>query len=151
MGICHGWAPAAFMVQRPTKMVEVLAADGKTKIKFYPSDIKALANNPNGFSKDSWVPYLGVSYELTHLGTNASQKGEFMPMVANDGPHYGDNVKLNGPGKYRLKLTISPPSENKHAHFGRHTDKETGTGEWFKIFNVEYDFTYAGTGKKGAY
>lgn len=44
MGICHGWAPAAFMVQRPTKMVEVLAADGKTKIKFYPSDIKALAS-----------------------------------------------------------------------------------------------------------
>ena len=32
------------MVQRPTKVVEVLAADGKTKIKFYPSDIKALAS-----------------------------------------------------------------------------------------------------------
>lgn len=44
MGICHGWAPASFMVQRPTKAVEVLAADGKTKIKFYPSDIKALAS-----------------------------------------------------------------------------------------------------------
>ena len=44
MGICHGWAPASYMVQRPTKAVEVLAADGKTKIKFYPSDIKALAS-----------------------------------------------------------------------------------------------------------
>ena len=28
-----------------------------------------------------------------------------MPMVANDGPHYGDNVKLAGPGKYTLKLS----------------------------------------------
>jgi hypothetical protein len=44
MGICHGWAPASFMVQRPTKVIEVLAADGKTKIKFYPADIKALAS-----------------------------------------------------------------------------------------------------------
>jgi len=44
MGICHGWAPAAFMVQRPQKTVTVTAADGTTKIKFYPSDIKALAS-----------------------------------------------------------------------------------------------------------
>lgn len=44
MGICHGWAPAAFMLQRPTKAVEAMAADGKTRIKFYPSDIKALAS-----------------------------------------------------------------------------------------------------------
>lgn len=43
MGICHGWAPAAFMVQRPTKMVEATAANG-TKIKFYPSDMKALSS-----------------------------------------------------------------------------------------------------------
>ena len=49
-----------------------------------------------------------------------------MPMVANDGPHYGDNVKMMGPGKYRLILTIAPPDENPHAHFGRHVDKETG-------------------------
>ena len=30
-------------------------------------------------------------------------------------------------------------------------DKETGVGPWFKPFTVEYDFTYAGVGKKGAY
>ncbi|MCS6914505.1 MAG: hypothetical protein RMK29_13350 [Myxococcales bacterium] len=43
MGQCHGWAPAAFMIPRPKKVVEVTAADGTTKIKFYPADIKALA------------------------------------------------------------------------------------------------------------
>ena len=32
------------MIQRPTKAIEVPAADGKTKIKFYPSDVKALAS-----------------------------------------------------------------------------------------------------------
>lgn len=44
MGICHGWAPAAYMLRRPCKVVEALAADGKTVVRFYPSDIKALAS-----------------------------------------------------------------------------------------------------------
>ena len=44
MGICHGWAPASFMVPRPKKSIEVTAFDGHTKVKFYPSDLKALAS-----------------------------------------------------------------------------------------------------------
>lgn len=44
MGICHGWAPAAFMLERPTSVVNVVAADGETVIPFYPSDIKALGS-----------------------------------------------------------------------------------------------------------
>jgi len=30
-------------------------------------------------------------------------------------------------------------------------DKETGVGAWFKPFTVEYDFAFAGVGKKGGY
>ena len=115
------------------------------------SDIKAAKDNKNGFAQGDWIPYLAVAYELTKLDGNETRKGEFMPMVAKDGPHYGDNVKMMGPGKYRLTLTIAPPDENKHAHFGRHVDKETGVAPWFKTFAVEYEFTYAGIGKKGAY
>ena len=74
-----------------------------------------------------------------------------MPMVASDGPHYGDNIKLEGAGKYKLKYTILPPSANQHAHFGRHVDKETGVGPWFKPIELNYEFAYAGTGKKGGY
>ncbi len=114
------------------------------------ADIKAAKGNPNGFAEGDWIPYLVVNYELTREG-GPTQKGAFMPMVANDGPHYGDNVKLSGPGKYKLKLVIAPPSANTHAHFGRHVDKETGVGEWFKPIAVEFEFPYAGTGKKGAY
>ncbi len=44
MGICDGWAPAAFMEQRPIKKVTVPAADGQTQLEFYPSDIRALAS-----------------------------------------------------------------------------------------------------------
>ncbi len=42
MGICHGWAPASFMIPRPERAIQVLAADGKTELKFYPSDLKGL-------------------------------------------------------------------------------------------------------------
>jgi hypothetical protein len=44
MGICDGWAPASYMLPRPTKPVTVHAADGDIQITFYPADIKALAS-----------------------------------------------------------------------------------------------------------
>ncbi len=43
MGICHGWAPAAYMLDRPTNAITLTTPDGRTPIDFYPSDIKALA------------------------------------------------------------------------------------------------------------
>ena len=115
------------------------------------ADIKATKGNANGFPEGEWVPYLVVRYELTKAVGGQVIKGELMPMVANDGPHYGDNVKLAGPGRYKLTLTVSPPGANAHAQFGRHVDKETGVGPWFKTFSVDYEFVFAGTGKKGAY
>lgn len=114
------------------------------------ADIHATKGNKNGFAEGDWIPYLIVKYELEKVG---GQKitGEMMPMVASDGPHYGDNVKLSGPGKYKLKLSILPQSFNKASMFGRHTDKETGVGPWFREFDLNYEFAYAGTGKKGGY
>lgn len=113
------------------------------------ADIRALADNPNGFEEGAWIPYLTVKFEIAKIGGTQKTSGVFMPMVANDGPHYGDNVKLFGPGKYRVKYTILPPSAE--SHFGRHTDRLTGVRPWFKPFDVEYEFTYVGVGKKGGY
>ena len=113
------------------------------------TDIKATASNKNGFADGEWVPALDLHYELVKLDSNQKVAGPMMAMVANDGPHYGDNVKLLGPGKYTLTLNVGPPAAS--SHFGRHTDKETGVAPWFKPFNLSYDFTYAGIGKKGGY
>jgi hypothetical protein len=44
VGICHGWAPASYMLDRPRNSITVTAADGITRINFYPSDIKALSS-----------------------------------------------------------------------------------------------------------
>ena len=34
MGICHGWAAASFMMDRPQKKVTLKAYDGKTDLIF---------------------------------------------------------------------------------------------------------------------
>jgi uncharacterized protein involved in high-affinity Fe2+ transport len=110
-------------------------------------DVKAAKGNTNGFAQGDWIPYLKVTYVLTKVDGGQTKKGSLMPMVANDGPHYGDNAKMFGPGKYKMSISVAPPGMD----FGRHVDKETGVGPWFKPITTEWEFTYAGTGKKGAY
>lgn len=43
MGICHGWAPASYMLARPRHVVTVTSPEG-VAIRFFPADIKALAS-----------------------------------------------------------------------------------------------------------
>jgi uncharacterized protein involved in high-affinity Fe2+ transport len=118
------------------------------------ADIHALANNANGYPEGAWIPFLQVRYEITKLASGEKISGDFMPMAASDGPHYGDNVKLAGPGKYKVRYTIYPPNANENPlgrHFGRHTDRATGVRPWFGTFDVEWEFTYAGVGKNRGY
>lgn len=65
MGLCHGWAAASYMLPRPLAAVEALAADGKTKIRFFPADIKALATL-------LWSKAPG---EVRHAGGRCNTKG----------------------------------------------------------------------------
>lgn len=115
------------------------------------ADIRATRDNVNGFAEGDWIPNLTIEYTLTKLDDNGQTGGVFMPMVASDGPHYGDNVKLMGAGKYRVVYKIASVAPGTASYLGRHVDKETGVGAWPETFTVEYEFTYAGTGKKGAY
>ena len=127
------------------------AADSDVHLE---ADIHALAGNANGYAEGVWIPFLLVRYEIARVGSNETIRGDMMPMVASDGPHYGDNVKLQGPGKYRLRFRIFPPNAPENpagAHFGRHTDRATGVRPWFRPFELEWEFTYAGIGKKGGY
>lgn len=112
------------------------------------ADIVALPGNENGFAAGAWVPYLDVKYTLTRKGSDWRSTGTLFPMVASDGPHYGANVKLDGPGEYHVTFDIAPPSANG---FLRHFDKETGVGPWWKPFTYNGDFIFAGAGKKGGY
>lgn len=146
----HGMEIAAVYLQPVVMEPEgIMRAPVETDVHI-EADIRALADNANGFAEGDWIPYLVVKYEVSKQG-GETIAGEMMPMVANDGPHYGDNIKLAGPGKYSVKYHVAPPTTNPAAHFGRHTDRLTGVRPWFKPFTVEYDFVYAGIGKKGGY
>ncbi len=149
--IRDGMEVAAVYLQPIAMEPAGMMRDARTSDIHIEADIKATDKNANGFADGTWIPYLDVRYELTKQGAAEAIRGPMMPMVANDGPHYGDNVKLAGPGRYKLRLTVSPPAGGAHSAFGRHVDKETGVAPWFAPFTLDYDFTYAGTGKKGGY
>jgi periplasmic iron binding protein len=147
----YGMEIAAVYLQPVTMEPEGMMRPAEQSDIHLEADIHALAGNPQGFDEGFWMPYLVVKYELSKQGGDDKLAGDLMPMTASDGPHYGDNVKLLGPGRYHLKLSIQPPSMNAHAHFGRHTDRLTGVRPWWKPFELEYDFVFVGLGKKGGY
>ena len=105
------------------------------------ADIHATKGNKNGFGAGEWMPYLTITYKLTNTDTGKSKVGTLMPMVAADGPHYGSNIKMLGIGNYQIEFSIEPPSRQG---FGRHTDKDSGVGKWFKKFTVTFNGAYKG-------
>jgi periplasmic iron binding protein len=103
------------------------------------ADIHATGFSVHGYPDGAWLPYLKVQYTLQKRGTSWKATGDLSPMTAKDGPHYGNNVQMGGPGTYQLVYRISPPEVNG---FLRHTDKWTGVPEWWKPFSVDFEFTY---------
>lgn len=140
----HGMEVAAVYLQ-PVVMEPAGNLDAADADIHLEADIHALEDNANGFAPGAWVPYLTIDYTLTKDGSDTPIEGSLMPMVANDGPHYGANVALDGPGAYHLTFEI------EHPQMPRHIDRETGVADWFAPFSVDYDFVYAGVGKKGGY
>lgn len=59
MGICDGWAMASYNTPRPTKSVEVASADGKKRLKFYPSDLKGLTSYMWAKSQSTPARFIG--------------------------------------------------------------------------------------------
>jgi uncharacterized protein involved in high-affinity Fe2+ transport len=103
------------------------------------ADVHATADNVYGIPDGAWVPYLTIEYTLAKAGTSWQEKGKLLPMTAKDGPHYANNVKMNGPGQYKLVYRFVPPEANG---FLRHVDTETGVPAWWEPFTQEFNFTY---------
>jgi uncharacterized protein involved in high-affinity Fe2+ transport len=134
---------------QPVEMAPAMADQDPAQTDIHlEADIHALQGNRNGFPNDAWMPYLTVRYTLTKKGSDWKGTGLLLPMVASDGPHYGANMRLDGPGAYELIFNIAPPDGHGFMH---HTDKETGVAEWWPPFDYRGSFNFVGTGKKGAY
>ena len=100
-----------------------------------------------GNGEDIWPAYLTVKYQIFRLSSKKpTMEGSFMPMNADDGPHYGANIaKGLKVGKYKLRFIIEPPTD-----YLLHTDPETGVPakenakDFFQTYTVEFDWNYTG-------
>lgn len=90
-GYCHGWAPASTMLPRPLRYVEVPSADGSRTLRFYPSDMKALATA-------LWANALPA---VKLIGTRCE---EAKPKVDNHGRVQGDACFSVNPSTIHLAL-----------------------------------------------
>jgi periplasmic iron binding protein len=105
------------------------------------ADIHALAGSRNGFGMGAWIPYLTITYEIQPVdSTSETIRGEMLPMVAKDGPHYGATIEMPRAGDYQLTYHIDNPSKKG---FGRHNDPITGVDPWWDAFEVTFDFKYS--------
>ena len=76
---------------------------------------------------------------LTRRGTDWKVSGHMLAMTAKDGPHYADNVKMDGPGTYQVELRYGSPQTNGFLH---HVDQETGVPGFWESFTVSFTFAY---------
>lgn len=91
MGICHGWAPASYMLPRPRRPVTVKAADGETDLLFYPSDIKALAS----------LLWANANTAARFIGTRNEEKS---PPKDENGRVLSASAFDNNPGTWHLSV-----------------------------------------------
>ncbi|HEX3480039.1 MAG TPA: hypothetical protein VHT91_33700 [Kofleriaceae bacterium] len=91
MGLCDGWSPASYMLPRPTKPVTVLAADGATKIAFYPTDVKALAS----------LLWARANTVTRFIGSRCSEKH---PKTDANGRVLSDEAFDTNPGTWHLSV-----------------------------------------------
>lgn len=103
------------------------------------ADVHATADNANGYPDGAWIAYLTIEYSLGKRGSAWKASGTLKPMIAKDGPHYADNVKMDGPGTYTVTYRFEPPEANG---FFRHIDKATGVPAWWPPFSESFTFAY---------
>jgi uncharacterized protein involved in high-affinity Fe2+ transport len=104
------------------------------------ADISAAEGNDLGYGVGDFVPNLTVKYLIEKKGGKVIE-GSFMPMSASDGPHYGNNVKLDGAGDYKITFIIDNPEKQGYL---LHVDKKTGVEGrfWKEPLKVSWNFKW---------
>ncbi len=91
-----------------------------------------------GYEADQFLPYLKISPKLTEKTTGkVVDLGTLMPMIASDGPHYGNNISLE-PGTYTVELTIQSPADDFMLHTGKDSSGVKGRF-WTEPLKVTFE------------
>ncbi|MDW5419094.1 hypothetical protein R6242_21205 [Iodobacter sp. CM08] len=89
-GLCHGWAPASYMYQRPSRSITLYNAAGKA-VTFRPSDIKAL----------NTLLWARLSYKTKFIGGRCNIQN---PKTDEIGRILDKDCNDNNPGSFHLAL-----------------------------------------------
>ena len=79
------------------------------------TDIFADKDNAQGLQPGTWIPYLSITYQVVKKGSDWSTFGRYIPMVASDGMHYGNNVTLTAGHRITVKVTLNGQTAVFHA------------------------------------
>lgn len=92
-----------------------------------------------GYDADLFMPYLKIEAKVIDKNdpSKIGWEGTLMPMIASDGPHYGNNIKL-APGKYKVELTIPSPANDWMLHTGKDSSAVEGRF-WKDPLKVTFD------------
>jgi hypothetical protein len=91
MGICHGWAPASYMLARPRRTVTLRTPSG-VLLNFFPADIRALAS----------LLWANSGPPLRFAGTRCEEKD---PKKDANGRVLSQAAFDNNPGTWHLAIT----------------------------------------------
>ncbi len=91
MGICHGWSPASYMLARPRRTLSLASPDGALALRFFPSDIKALAS----------LLWASSGPALRFVGTRCDEKD---PAKDENGRVLADACFDTNPGTWHLAV-----------------------------------------------
>lgn len=96
--------------------------------------------NDLGFGAGDWLAYSTVEYRIVSENDGSvAAEGAFMVMNADDGAHYGANIKLDKADTYTLTFIIHSPVENGYL---LHVDEETGVKGRFWEAPIEVNFVH---------
>lgn len=96
--------------------------------------------NDLGFGAGDWLSYSTVDYKIvSEASGEVAAEGTFMVMNADDGAHYGANIKLDKADTYTLTFTIHSPVENGYL---LHVDDETGVKGRFWTDPITVEFVH---------
>lgn len=92
MGICHGWAPASYMLEGPQKTLTLKSHDQTREFKIYPDEMKGLAS------------YLWATspFESVYIGGRCNVKD---PEKDKNGRIIDDNCFDSNPATWHLAVT----------------------------------------------
>ncbi len=146
MGLCHGWAPAAYMLPRPQKSLQLKSVSGQN-ITFFPSDIKALGTllwanaSPDvrfiGGRCNVKSPEKDVNGRITDTGCFDTNPGSWHQAVVNQIGISKRSFVIDATFDY--EVWNQPVLSYQYSYFNPQTGVEYSTAEEAKIALIEYE------------